>query len=223
MNGLAPFAHGYVYLQKGRIKACTAMMFAMETSKGVINPGVYKANTKVKVVFKDDGRREGSVRDMFCLPQSELTKKQIAKSPLFVSDIDWREPKPPVYPKNKALAKELPAVLETLRTFFLGVNKSPRNRARLRSVDFKVNVITGSGEFAIVAKSGAIKLLEKPLPKADATLAIKDPACFEGWAQGKALTNLFALGDLWLSNRLGVRLLEDLDRLWRAAHRDGTL
>ena len=54
-------------------------------------------------------------------------------------------------------------------------------------------------------------------------MAIDNPAAFLEWARGKALTNLFALGQLWLSNRAGVRMLEDLDRLWRAASRDRTL
>ena len=223
MQGKAPFAHGYVYLKNEKMKTATAMMFALETRDGVIRPGIYKADTPVKVVFKDDGERQGWVRDVFCVPQKELTKKQLAKTPLFASDIDWREPKPPVYAKNKKQAAAMPKILDGIRTFFDGVNRSSRNKARLRAVDFKANVITGGGKFCIAARKGAISLLDKAVAKPDTTLAIKNPSVLLTWTQGKALTNLFALGELWLSNREGIRVLEDLDRLWRAAFRDGTL
>ncbi len=223
MNGKAPFAHGFVYLQKGRIKADVAMMFTMETTDGVIRPGIYGKNTAVKLVFKDDGDRIGSVSDVFCLPQKELTEKQLAKTPLFVGDLDWREPKPPVYKANKAMAGTFLKIKQNLEAFFAGVNKSPRNQARLKAISFKVNVVTGGGKVAFFVKGGKISLGEKAVDKPDTTIAFQDPRVLDRWAHGKALTNLFALGDLWISNRLGVRVLEDLDRLWRAAFRDGTL
>jgi uncharacterized OB-fold protein len=223
MHGKAPFAHGLVYLKNDKIDATVAMMFALQTTRGVIQPGIFKAGTKVKVVFKDDKDREGWVRDMFCLPQKELSKTQLKKSPLFASDIDWSEPKPPKYPKNPKQAKALPKILGAVATFFDGVNRSPRNRARLKAVNFTVNVYTGGGNFAFGVKKGVIQLLPKTVGKPTTSIAVKNPAVFKGWTTGKALTNLFALGELWLANREGIRVLEDLDRLWRAAFRDGTL
>jgi uncharacterized OB-fold protein len=219
MHGRAPFAHGYVYLKGKGIEANVAMMFGLETTDGVIRPGVYKQGTAVKVVFED--KREGWVRDVFCLPARELTKEQLKKSPLFRSDIDWLAAKPPKYPKGNAAA--MPKVKAAIEKFFAGVNQSPRNQARLKSVDFKVNVVTGGGTVCFAAKGGAIKLLPKADPAPTTTIAAADPKFLIPWTKGKALTNLFALGKLWLSNREGIRVLEDLDRLWRAASRDGAL
>ena len=48
-------------------------------------------------------------------------------------------------------------------------------------------------------------------------------AAFRAWTKAVALTNLFAEGKLWISDRSGVRALENLDRLYRNAVRDGII
>jgi uncharacterized OB-fold protein len=221
MDGDAPFAHGYVELKKGKVCTTVHMMFALETRTGVIRPGIFKAGTKIKLVFQD--KREGWIRDVFCVPQKELTKAQIAKTPLFVSDLDWSEPKPPKFPASDKAKKAMANAAGAIKVFFEGVNKSPRNKARLKALNFEANIVTAGGSCAIAVKKGAISLLAKPVKEPATTLAIKEPKALEKWTKGLALTNEFALGALWLSNREGIRVLEDLDRLWRAATRDGTL
>ena len=223
MNGKAPFAHGLVRLRHGSVDPTVDMMFGLETTDGVIRPGIYQAGTPIKLVFKDDGQREGCITDVFCLPQKELSAAQLAKKPLFRSDIDWREPKPPTYTENPARKGRLEEVKGEIVKFFAGVNKSPRNVARLRVLDFTVRVVTGGGSLVIAAHKGAMQLLAAPPAAVTTTIAVEDPAILFDWTRGKALTNFFALGELWLANREGVRLLEDLDRLWRAASRDGML
>lgn len=223
MSGKAPFAHGLVRLRDARHDAAVDMMFALETTDGVIRPGIYVAGTPIKLVFKDDGNREGYITDVFTIPRAELTQAQCSKTPLFHSDIDWREPKPPIYPEDAARARQLAKAREQIARFFLGVNKSPRNRARLRVLDFTVRMVTGGGVIAIAARNGSMELLSDVPAQATSTIAVESPTVLSDWTNGKALTNLFALGQLWLSNREGVRLLEDLDRLWRAATRDGVL
>jgi uncharacterized OB-fold protein len=223
MSGQAPFAHGLVHLKDSKIDATVDMMFGLETTDGVIRPGVYEAGTPIKLVFKDDAEREGYITDVFCLPQKELSKAQLAKRPLLRSDIDWREPSPPKYADDADAARHLKEVRGQIAKFFEGVNKSPRNQSRLRVLDFTAKVVTGGGAFAMGVRGGAIRLLDEMPQQVTSTLAIKDPAALQDWTQGKALTNLFALGQLWMSNRVGVRILEDLDRLWRAATRDRTL
>jgi uncharacterized OB-fold protein len=223
MSGKAPFAHGLVRLRQGSIDPTVDMMFALETTDGVIRPGVYQAGTPLKLVFKDDGEREGCITDVFCLPQKELSPAQLSKKPLFRSDIDWREPSPPKYAEDPVRKARLGEVRAEIGKFFDGVNRSPRNLARLRVLEFTARVVTGGGSLVIAADKGAMRLLATPPAETTTTLAIEDPTILFEWTRGKALTNLFALGELWLSNREGVRLLEDLDRLWRAATRDGTL
>jgi uncharacterized OB-fold protein len=223
MSGKAPFAHGLVRLRDSRLDATVDMMFALETTNGVIRPGIYVAGTPIKLVFKDNGQREGYITDVFALPRAELSEAQYRKKPLFFSDIDWREPKPPQYAEDPARAQRLGEVKSELAKFFAGVNKSPRNQNRLRVVEFTICVVTAGGSLAMAARQGAIELLREVPAQVTSTIAVEDPALLSEWTQGKALTNLFALGQLWLSNREGVRLLEDLDRLWRAATRDGVL
>jgi uncharacterized OB-fold protein len=223
MSGRAPFAHGLVRLRDAQIDATVDMMFALETTDGVIRPGIYSAGTPVKLVFKDNGQREGYITDVFAIPRAELTEVQCRKSPLYYSDIDWHEPKPPAYAEDAAHAGRFAEVRAQIAGFFAGVNKSPRNQARLRVLDFTVRMVTGGGTLAIAARNGSMELLSEIPAQTTSTIAVENPAALSDWTQGKALTNLFALGQLWLSNREGVRLLEDLDRLWRAATRDGTL
>jgi len=223
MSGKAPFAHGLVRLRDGRLDATVDMMFGLETTKGVIRPGIYAAGTPIKLVFKDNGKREGYITDVFVLPRAELSEAQYRKKPLFYSDIDWREPEPPRYAENPAHTKRLGEVKTEIAKFLVGVNKSPRNQSRLRVVEFTIRVVTAGGVLAMAVHQGAIRLLPEVPAQVTSTIAVEDPAILSEWARGKALTNLFALGQLWLSNREGVRLLEDLDRLWRAASRDGVL
>jgi hypothetical protein len=189
----------------------------------VIRPGIYSAGTPVKLVFKDDGKREGYITDVFALPRAELTEDQWRKRPLVYSDIDWHEPKPPKYSEDAGRAGKLAEVRREIAGFFAGVNRSPRNQARLRVLDFSVRIVTGGGSVACAARNGAMELLKDVPAETTSILAVEDPSILSEWTRGKALTNLFALGELWLSNREGVRLLEDLDRLWRAATRDGVL
>ena len=220
MSGMAPFAHGLVHLKDAKVDATVDMMFALETTDGVIRPGIYQAGTPVKLVFKDEGQREGYITDVMCLPQKELSAKQLGKRPLFHSDIEWREPVPPEYGEDAAKSGQLEEVRGQIASFFEGVNKSPRNQARLRVLEFSARVVTGGGSFAIAVRKGAIGLLDSIPKQVTTTIAVEDPRILQEWTRGKALTNRFALGQLWLSNRAGVRLLEDLDRLWRAAVRD---
>lgn len=223
MSGKAPFAHGLVRLRDSRLDATVDMMFALETTDGVIRPGIYVAGTPIKLVFKDDGKREAYITDVFTIPRAELTEAQCRKKPLFCSDIDWHEPKPPRYSEDAARAKQLGEVCTQIAKFFTGVNKSPRNQARLRVLNFTVRIVTGGGAIAIAARNGSMELLGDVPAQTTSTIAIESPTVLSDWTHGKALTNLFALGQLWLSNHEGVRLLEDLDRLWRAATRDGVL
>lgn len=223
MNGKAPFAHGLVRLRDGGVDAAVDMMFGLETTSGVMRPGVYKAGTPIKLVFRDDGKREGCITDVFVLPQAELTPEQVRKRPLFESDIDRREPQPPVWKRDATGMAKLEQARGDLGRFFACVNRSPRNLARLKVLDFTMAMATSGGTLVIAARDGAMRLLPDVPAQVSSTLAIEDPGVIGEWTRGKALTNLFALGELWLSNREGVRLLEDLDRLWRAASRDGVL
>lgn len=222
MNGEAPFAHGMVYLGNNIIQATTAMMFELRTTTGVIRRGIYGHNTQVKVVFLEEKSRTYSITDCFCLPQSELSLRQINKSPLLITDIEWNEPSPPKF-SNDRFVQAMPQILSKIENFFAAVNKSPKNQKRLKEINFTISVITGGGGFIIYVWDGQINLKKEPESGTTPTMAVENPDVFYKWTEGLSLTNSFALGEIWLSNMKGVRILEDLDRLHRAANRDGIL
>ena len=64
-----PFANGRVFLKdwRGRLTD-TAMPIRAKTTTGSIRPGIYKKETKIKIVFSD--HREGSLLDIFAVPES---------------------------------------------------------------------------------------------------------------------------------------------------------
>ena len=221
MHGQAPFCHGQVILDYGGKQADVAMMFDMRTTLGVIRRGVYQAGTEVKVVFCDE--RQGLITDVFCLPTDELTEDQLAKSPLFESDISWGEPAAPVIERQPELVEQMPGIKTQITEFMAAVNQSPRNQGRLGNVSFRLNISTAGGELSIAVDEGILVMADMHLSSPTSTMVITDPNILLGWTQGVALGNSFASGELWLSNREGVRILEDLDRLHRAATRDKVL
>ena len=219
MDGAAPFAHGQVYLGD----AGNAMMFAILTSKnGMIRRGIYAPNEPVKLVFLDD--RVGCITDVFCLPLVELTEAQLRKTPLFASDVQFSNTPPAdliLDPKHTA---RFPETMKMIGLFLERANQSKRNQERLVKVNFRLNVFTGGGNFDIVARDG-VATISQTMAATETTgwLQIQDPTIFEQWTNGGAISNGFALGDLALSNVQCVRALEELDRLWRAAKREGVL
>jgi len=88
----APFGRGRVILNG----ADTALSVMLYTTTGILVPGLIKKDTEVKVIFKDE--RVGQISDIYCVPTSELTPKQIAKKGLQESELNWEAPKEPVYP-----------------------------------------------------------------------------------------------------------------------------
>ena len=68
---MAPYGRGRVVFRG----ADTAMSVTLYTTTGILVPGVIQKGTEVKLVFRDE--REGEMTDVFCVPASELTRKQI--------------------------------------------------------------------------------------------------------------------------------------------------
>jgi len=87
-KGQEPFGTGRVFLETADGKLSdTAMLVRVRTTRGTIRPGIYKRGTPVKLAFCDS--RQGEMLDIFAVPKTELTPKQLAKSPLLDSEIEW--------------------------------------------------------------------------------------------------------------------------------------
>lgn len=223
MDGEAPFCHGQIVLYDGEdFGADNAMMFALRTKTGAVRRGVFKKGDLIKIVFRDE--REGLITDVFAVLQSELTPEQLAKSPLFESDLNWTEPEALRFTPNDEYAAAMPGIVEKITGFLKAANESLRNREKLAEANFRLNVLTAGDNFSLFIGKGEVTLNYPALwEEPTATLSLEDPHVFLGWTEGNALTNEFAVGDAWLSHPIGLRILEDLDRLHRNAVRDGVL
>ncbi len=89
----APFGRGRVILN-GTNTALSVMLY---TTTGILVPGIFKNDTEVKVIFRD--QRVGEIADIYCVPTAELTPEQIAKRGLQESELNWKAPKEPEFPE----------------------------------------------------------------------------------------------------------------------------
>lgn len=220
-----PFANGRVFLEDwgGRLTD-TAMPIRAKTTTGSIRPGIYKKETKVKIVFANN--REGSLLDIFALPQSELTLTQIQKTPLLESNLTWGE-----IPKlsSQAPTQETRKVLARIRSDFkkLGerIVQSPRAKENLANWKRAVEVRTPAGNVYFAINDGALTVRKA---KPDLTLTVPDPEKLALWLrdsldsdnpQSPPLTDFIMDGSMWL-NKSELETITRLDRIPRSLRRD---
>ncbi|MBI2450171.1 MAG: hypothetical protein HYV47_01390 [Candidatus Nealsonbacteria bacterium] len=213
-----PYAEGYVYLEDENGKeADTAIKVRVRTTRGMIKPGIFKKDTKVKVVFAD--KRVGRILDIFAVPQAELTQEQIAKTPLMESDLSWDKPIEPSFEKPTAeMLSAFNRVLDGLKLLSARIKKSPRAQKDLANWSRRVQVKTRGGEFGFVVDNGRLEISSFTEP--DLILAVENPAALLSWLErGSALTNLVMEGTLWVS-KPELETISRLDRLPRSLRRD---
>jgi uncharacterized OB-fold protein len=215
-----PFGIGYVFLKdkKGR-EADTAILVRTRTTQGLIKPGIFKKDTKVKVVFSD--QRFGQSLDIFVVPQSELNQKQISKTPLMESDLSWDKPKEPSFPEpGPALVSAHKQVVESFQRLSERIRRSPRAQKDLANWRRKVRVRTRGGIFGFVMEEGRLEVRDEDISDPDLIFVVEDPTVFLPWLErGAALTNLVMEGTLWL-NKSELETIFRLDRLPRSLRRD---
>jgi uncharacterized OB-fold protein len=228
-----PFGTGRVFLEtlEGKLSD-TAMLIRVRTTRGTIRPGIYRKGTPVKIAFRDE--RKGEMEDVFALPQSELTAKQLAKSPLLESEIDWGQL------AEHELGEPTPQLQETLQEVKRHFQKladlipqSARATANLANWNRTVNVQTGGGNFSFAVKKGKLQVGEESAEEADLILRVKDPSVLLAWLRGStegvsegfgspALTDLVIEGTLVL-NKPELETITRLDRVPRSLRRDHVL
>lgn len=221
-----PFGTGYVFLETEDGEADTALPVRVRTTRGMIQPGIYGKHEPVKVVFRDE--RLGEIRDIFVVPQSELTEEQILKSPLVESDLNWESPEEPKFEPRQ----EFDDVLDDVHIKFCqlaeNVGKSDNARKALsgwnRIFDIKtatsytLRIRLEDGGMIIHYYSNAVR---PSGPDADLTLAIEDPKELIPYLErGVALSNLVMEGRLWVS-KTEFETIFRMDRLPRALQKDG--
>jgi uncharacterized OB-fold protein len=212
---MAPYGRGRVVF-KG---ADTAMSVILYTTTGILVPGVIRKGTEVKLVFKDE--RIGEMTDVFCVPSSELTKKQIAKKGLLESEIDWESP---VEPKlGKSSKKHVSAFEEAFKkvdSILKEMNGNPRARRDIAGWKRNILVKTRGGQFMIRISNGDIKTREKASPSPDFVMVCEDlMTLVDGLAYRGALTDSVINKKLWISKNMEFNTIFKLDRMARSVAR----
>ncbi len=229
-KGQEPFGTGRVFLEAADGKLSdTAMLVRVRTTHGTIRPGICKKGTPVKLAFCD--ARQGEMLDLFAVPQSELTKRQLAKSPLFESELEWGRLSQMDFGRPTAsLQKTLQEVKAQFQTLAALIPKSARATANLANWRRTIIVRTAGGSFGLVLDEGKLRVRNETAKNAELVLAIKDPGILLSWlsectapvgeaAKSPALTDLVIEGTLVL-NKPELETITRLDRVPRSLRRD---
>jgi uncharacterized OB-fold protein len=232
-KGQEPFGTGRVFLETAHGKLSdTAMLVRVRTTRGTIRPGIYKKGTPVKIAFCDS--RQGEMLDIFAVPQNELTRQQLAKSPLFESEIKWgRLSEMEVGKPTPQLQKTLQEVRVHFQKLAEMIPHSPRAKANLANWRRTVTVRTGGGTFGLVVNKGKLQVRKEGVKDPDLVAAIQDPSILLAWLRDStepvgdsmkspALTDLVIEGTLVL-NKPELETVTRLDRVPRSLRRDNVV
>lgn len=215
--GDAPFARGYVDVATDAPIA-SFLMSRLRTTTGLERPGIFVKGTRLKLVFEDV--REGSIRDIFWVPMSEVPENLRGKKPLLASDLNFASPKPPEVMRDPAKVKAKDEALAAMKKLAGDVDKSRRAQADLSNRTYLLGIKTGGGDFTLKV-AGARLAVEDGLPaKADFILVADDPKVFIDWVDDGSLTDAAVEGSLWLPSKEAFQVLPALDRLPRSTRRD---
>lgn len=232
-KGQEPFGTGRVFLETADGKLSdTAMLVRVRTTRGTIRPGIYKKGTPVKIAFCDS--RQGEMLDIFAVPQNELTRKQLRKSPLFESELKWGRLSEMEFGKP---TPQLQNTLQEVRVHFQKLAEmiphSPRATANLANWRRTVTVRTGGGTFGLVVNKGKLQVRKEGVKDPDLVVAIQDPSILLAWlrdstepvgdgAKSPALTDLVIEGTIVL-NKPELETITRLDRVPRSLRRDNVV
>ncbi len=232
-KGQEPFGTGRVFLETADGKLSdTAMLVRVRTTRGTIRPGIYKKGTPVKIAFCDS--RQGEMLDIFAVPQNELTPQQLAKSPLFESEIEWgRLSEMELGNPTAQLQKTLQEVRVHFQKLAEMIPHSPRATANLANWRRTVTVRTGGGTFGLVVNQGKLRVRKEGVKDPDLVVAIQDPSILLAWlrdstepvgdcVKSPALTDLVIEGTLVL-NKPELETITRLDRVPRSLRRDNVV
>ncbi len=113
----------------------------LRTTSGLERPGIFMKGIELKLVFEDE--REGSIRDIFWVPMSELPTNLRDRKPLLASDLNFTMPSPPEVQKDGAKVKSKEEALAAMRNLAADVEHSHRAQADLANRAFVLGVKTG--------------------------------------------------------------------------------
>jgi hypothetical protein len=212
---MAPYGRGRVIFRG----ADTAMSVNLYTTTGILVPGIINKGTEVKLVFRD--KRNGDVKDVFCVPASELTREQINKKGLLESEIDWESPVEPRIPK--ATDKDVAAfdkAFKGIKSIVEEMNGNERARKDIAGWKRSVLVKTRGGQFSLMIDDGGIQVEKKKVSSPDFVMVSKNPkTLLDGLAYRGAITDSVINKKLWISKNMEFTTIFKLDRMARSVAR----
>lgn len=215
--GDAPFARGYVDVATDAPIA-SFLPARLRTTTGLPRPGIFVKGIELKLVFED--HRDGSIRDIFFVPMSEIPAALRNAKPLLASQLNFTTPKAPEVKRTADSQKALATALDAMKKLADKVAKSPRAQKDLGDRAHLVGVRTGGGDFGLRVAAGHITLTNGLPDKPDFVLVANDPAVFSRWVADGSLTDAAVEGTLWLPHKEAFGVLPILDRLPRSVRRD---
>jgi uncharacterized OB-fold protein len=210
----APFGRGRVILGESQ----SALPIQVFTTTGFLKPGIFKAGTKVKIVFRK--QRMGFSTDYFAVPLDEVPEKLRDKDGVEGTALKWRsleisEPK-----ITDEFRKQFPKILQAVTKFVGAIPKSPRAQRDLANWTRKILVKTGGGKLGLVLDKQKIKVVKEKVSRPDLVLVVEDPANLVGWTRGGSIVNLIRTGAAAVNNLQDMETIFKLDRLPRSVRRD---
>lgn len=210
----APFGRGRVILGESQ----SALPIQVFTTTGFLRPGIFKAGTKVKIIFRKF--RMGFSTDYFAVPLEEVPEKLRDKKGVEETELKWKsleisEPK-----INEEYKKQFPKVVQAITKFVGAIPKSPRAQRDLANWTRKIQVKTGGGKFGLLLDKQRIKVVKEKVPRPDLVLVVEDPANLIKWTNGDSLVNMIRTGLAGINNLQDMETIFKLDRLHRSIRRD---
>jgi uncharacterized OB-fold protein len=210
----APFGRGRVILGESQ----SALPIQVFTTTGFLKPGIFKAGTKVKIVFRKV--RMGFSTDYLAVPLDEVPEKLREKSGLEETALKWESMEIGEPPLTEAFKKQFPKTLLAVTQFVGAIPKSPRARRDLANWTRKIQIKTGGGKFGLLLDRQRIKVIKEKVSSPDLVLVVEDPANLSGWTKGDSLVNLIRMGGAAISNLKDMETIFKFDRLHRSMRRD---
>ncbi|MGQ9695857.1 MAG: hypothetical protein ACUVWV_14065 [Thermodesulfobacteriota bacterium] len=210
----APFGRGRVILGESQ----SALPIQVFTTTGFLRPGIFKAGTKVKIIFRKF--RMGFSTDYFAVPLAEVPEKLRDKKGVEETELKWKsleisEPK-----INEEYKKQFPKVLQAVSKFVGAIPKSPRAQRDLANWIRKIQIKTGGGKFGLLLDKQRIKVVREKIPRPDLVLVVEDPLRLIKWTNGDSLVNMIRTGLAGINNLQDMETIFKLDRLHRSIRRD---
>jgi len=213
----APFARGYVDVATDAPIA-SFLPSRLRTTTGLERPGIFVAGVELKLVFEND--RQGSIRDIFWVPMSEIPEELRGKQPLLASELDFTTPAPPQVKADDRKRRVKDEAVSAMKKLADDVARSQRAQADLANRTHAIGVKTGGGDFTLRVSDSLMSVGDGLPDDPEFTMVVDDPAIFVNWVGDGSLTDAAVEGTLWLPHKQAFQVLPILDRLPRSTRRD---